>query len=134
MRSVERIASRCRTGIGGDVSAKARKASGAGGGGATVITAGVARRPSAEVCVVVSLADGDSEHAMVVQHSLCSVENADVVLDSCEQHGMRVQKPTIADAGASAAISRTISSAIDLRFMSTFHQTAEAAKEFLASS
>src|SRR5207302_9983402 len=97
MRSVERIASRCLSGTGGEISANARKASGVGSDGAAEMTTGVARSASAEACVVVSLADGDSEHATVVQHSLRSVENADRVLDSCEQHGMREQKPMIAD-------------------------------------
>lgn len=117
MSRMERIASRCRTGTGGDVSANARTASGGGGVGWIAITAGVARRASAQVGVAVSLTDGDSEQAMVVQQSLRSVDNPAVVSDAREQHGIRVQKPMIAEAGASAAISRTTSSASDLRFM-----------------
>ena len=52
-----------------------------------------------------------------MQQSLVSVENAAVASDACEQHGIREQKPMIADAGARAAMSRTTASASDLRFI-----------------
>ena len=61
MRRVDKIASRCRDESGGDVSANSCATSGgAGGAGAIVIRAGVARRASVEVGAVVSLNDGDS--------------------------------------------------------------------------
>ena|SRR5438094_4616 len=54
---------------------------------------------------------------MVVQQSLRSVENAAGASDACEQHGIRVQKPMITDAGARPAMSRTIANASSLRFI-----------------
>lgn len=76
-----------------------------------------------------------------MQQSVRSVENAIDVSDAaCEQHGIRVQKPMIAVAGARPARSRTIASAIGFRFIFDVEtssirsiQTGEAVKRFLAA-
>ena len=53
-----------------------------------------------------------------MQQSVRPVENAAAASEwACEQHGIRVQKPMIADAGASPARSRTIVRAIAFRFI-----------------
>ena len=57
---------------------------------------------------LVSFADGESKQVIVVQQSFASTENASGVAAACLQHGIRVQKPMIADAGARPAMSRTI--------------------------
>lgn len=53
-----------------------------------------------------------------MQQSVRSVESAAIVSDAaCEQHGIRVQKPMIAVAGARTARSRTIANAVDFRLI-----------------
>ena len=64
-----------------------------------------------------------------MQQSFASTENASGVADACLQHGIRVQKPMIADAGARPAMSRTIANANTLRCIRSI-QTDAAAKTF----
>jgi hypothetical protein len=74
---------------------------------------------------------------MVVQQSFRSVESTAEALAACAQHGILVQKPMIAVAGARAAMIRTIARASGFRFIldasdeqHSFHETVELVKRF----
>lgn len=110
MRRVESAASRCRAVAGGDVPVTSRVRTGAAGIAAMATRAGVAKTSEDDVPFA-SFADGESKQVIVVQQSLRSVAIAVAASDPCEQHGIRVQKPMIALAGARPARIKTTANA-----------------------
>ena len=88
------------------------------GAGATESSAGVASMSAVGDVPLVSLADGDSKQVTVVQQSVRSVDSAADASAGWEQHGIRLQKPMIAVAGARPAMIRTIARASGFRCIS----------------